>query len=101
LDYFSGGRSRVVGRSTPIKIYELLGKKGDIQESLIKVLPFYKKGLTNYQNREWAEAKIYFKNALKENHDDGPSKTYLERSLKLLDPPPAEDWNGVYNLTKQ
>jgi adenylate cyclase len=92
---------RVVGRSTPIKIYELLGKKGDIQESIKKVLPFYKKGLTNYQNREWAEAKICFENALKENHDDGPSKTYLERSRMLLDSPPAEDWDGVYNLTKK
>ena len=36
---------RVVGRSTPIKIFELLGKQGETDESVKKVMPFYFEGL--------------------------------------------------------
>ena len=69
---------RVVGRSTPIKIYELLGGKGELEESLKKLLPLFKQGLMSYQNREWGEAKRCFENTLVFRPEDGPSKSYLK-----------------------
>jgi adenylate cyclase len=90
---------RVVGRSTPIKIYELLGKQGEIEESLKKALPLYSQGLINYQNRKWAEAKRYFENALMSRPEDGPSKVYLERCEKFIQVPPLKNWDGVFNLS--
>ena len=68
----------MVGRSTPIKIYALLGKKGELEESLKKLLPLFKQGLMSYQNREWGEAKRCFENALVFRPEDGPSKVYLK-----------------------
>jgi adenylate cyclase len=89
---------RVVGRSTPIKIYELLGKKGEIEEPLKKELPLYNEGLKNYKNHKWIEAKRCFENLLMSLPEDGPSKVYLERCKNFIQTPPPEDWDGVFNL---
>ena len=90
---------RVVGRATPINIYELLGKRGEIDDLLKKALPDYNQGLKSYQNREWTEAKRYFENALKIRPEDGPSKIYLKRCENFILQPPAKDWDGVFNLS--
>jgi hypothetical protein len=37
------------------------------------------KGLMNYHNREWDEAKKCFENSLISRPEDGPSKIYLKR----------------------
>lgn len=92
---------RVVGRSTPIKIYELLGKTGETEESLKKVLPVFNQGLSSYKNREWATAKRYFENALTLIPEDGPSKIYLERCNNFILKPPADNWDGVFNLSSK
>lgn len=92
---------RVVGRSTPIKIYELLEKRGEIEESVKKVLPIYYEGLKSYRNREWAEAKKLFEEALKTRPEDGPSRIYRERCESFILEPPAENWDGVFNLRKK
>ena len=92
---------RVVGRSTPIKIYELLGKQGEVEESIKKVLPLFNQGLKSYQNRKWTEAKGCFENALIARPEDGPSKVYLERCENFIQTPPPEDWDGVFNLRKK
>jgi adenylate cyclase len=92
---------RVVGRSTPIKIYELLGKQGEIEESLKKVLPAFNQGLDSYQNRKWAEAKKYFESVLESRPEDGPAGVYLERCNNFILEPPAKDWDGVFNLSSK
>ncbi len=92
---------RVVGRSTPIKIFELLGKQGEIKESVKKVMPLYYKGLKSYKNREWEKAKKEFENALKARPNDGPSRVYLDRCESFILNPPEENWDGVFNLSKK
>ena len=92
---------RVVGRSTPVKIYELLGKRGEIEESLKKVLPVFNQGLISYQNQEWAEAKKYFESVLESRPEDGPAGVYLERCNSFILAPPAKDWDGVFNLSSK
>jgi len=90
---------RVVGRSTPIKIYELLGKKGS--QNFPIGLPDYLEGLKNYKAQKWQAAIESFKRALKANPEDGPSQTYLERCKIFMEASPGEGWDGVFNLTKK
>jgi adenylate cyclase len=90
---------RVVGRATPIKIYELLGKKGSIDSPT--TLSDYFEGLKNYKAQKWQDAIENFQNALKADPNDGPSITYLERCKIFIESPPEEDWDGVFNLTKK
>ena len=79
----------------------LLGKRGEIEESVKKVLPIYYEGLKSYRNREWAEAKKLFEEALKTRPEDGPSRIYRERCESFILEPPAENWDGVFNLRKK
>ncbi len=87
---------RVVGRSTPLKIYELLGKKGSTK--FHEAMPDYLDGLKNYKNQEWDSAIRYFEKVLTKVPKDGPSKTYIDRCHVFLESPPGENWDGVYNL---
>jgi adenylate cyclase len=90
---------RVVGRATPIKIYELLGKKGS--DNFPIALSDYLEGLDNYKAQNWQDAIKNFQKALKIDPDDGPSNTYLERCKIFMKSPPGEDWDGIFNLTKK
>jgi hypothetical protein len=54
-----------------------------------------------YQNREWAKAKTCFENVLKSRPEDGPAKIYQERCDKFILEPPAENWDGVFNLSSK
>jgi adenylate cyclase len=90
---------RVVGRATPIKIYELLGKKGS--DNIPIALSEYLKGLEYYKAEKWQDAIETFQNALKVDPNDGPSNTYMERCKIFLESPPGNNWDGVFNLTKK
>ncbi len=94
---------RVVGRSTPVKIFELLGKKGEMNEKVREILPNYNQGLTYYKQGNWDEAIACFEKALKQNPDDGPSDTLLNRCqlLKKNFLVNKKDWDGVYSMSSK
>lgn len=87
---------RVVGKSEPVKIYELLGRKGEIPEHLGSILPHFHEGLNHYKNRKWEEGIDCFEKALNLYEDDGPSLTYFERCINFQTYPPPPDWDGVF-----
>ena len=89
---------RVVGRSKPTKIYELLGKKGFMDESIRNILPLYNEGLKLYKKGKWKEAIVHF-----EKHpEDGPSLTLLKRcQLFLRDSRIGKDWDGIYSISSK
>ncbi|HNR89868.1 MAG TPA: tetratricopeptide repeat protein [Spirochaetota bacterium] len=61
-----------------------------------ELLRLYNDGLAAYKQRKWDEAIRAFEGALKVDPNDGPSRTYLERSNEFRQSPPPEDWDGVY-----
>ncbi len=93
------GRVRVVGKAVPIKVYNLLARRGELSEEWKLALPFYEKGLEHYYKRDFEQAILCFKEALKIFPEDGPSDLYLKTSQDYAAIPPAEDWEGVFNLS--
>jgi adenylate cyclase len=89
---------RVVGRKSPVKVYELLGKAGSIDQDILEILPFYFKGLNAYKKRNWENAIHFFEQALKINPTDGPSRSFRNRCLRFKANPPPEVWDGVFRL---
>ena len=79
---------RVVGKKEPIKIYELLGRKGEIEDHIRLILPHFQEGLEHYKNQRWEEGITCFENALNLYEDDGPSLTYFERCITFQHHPP-------------
>jgi len=89
---------RVVGKKEPIKIYELLGRKGETEDYIRLILPHFREGLDHYKNRRWEEGITCFENALNLHEDDGPSLTYFERCITFQNYPPPPDWDGVFSM---
>jgi adenylate cyclase len=92
---------RVVGKETPVNVYELIDRKGQIQEAKREVLKLYDDGLKMYRKKEWQKAIAMFQKALNKDPHDGPSLVYMERCKAYAQDPPPKNWDGVYVLTEK
>lgn len=89
----------VKGRQKPVQVFELLARKDEeIDELVKKLLPIYRDGVHYYHHRKWELAAESFRLCLKMVPEDGPSRQYLKRVLEYAKNPPPEDWDGVYAL---
>jgi adenylate cyclase len=89
----------VVGKTEPVRIYELLCPIGQLKPEEAKLLPAFAKGLAAYREREWDAAEQQFRLCLEINPKDAPSTLYLERIATLREEPPPGDWDGVWRFT--
>jgi len=87
---------RVRGKETPVRVYELLARKGEAPEDLKRILPLFHKGLEAYRKRQWESAVEIFDQVLQTKPEDGPTLVYLERCRFFEANPPPEDWDGVF-----
>ncbi len=92
---------RVVGKEEPVRVYELLGRKGEMDDTKSKLLEVYNRGLGFYRQKNWEKAMETFREALEIDPDDGPSRAYVERCRQYMENPPPPDWDGVYTLTEK
>jgi adenylate cyclase len=88
---------RVVGKSAPIAVYELVGKKEDVSEEKLVVLNLFQIALEKYSSKNWMDASDLFYEIYKK-FNDLPSKTYYDRCVQFKKNPPPPDWDGVYVL---
>lgn len=93
------GRVRVVGKAVPIRVFELLARKGQLSAEWKKALPLYEKGVAHFNKREFPEAMAAFQEVVAVFPKDGPANLYLTVSTDYSVIPPPEDWDGVFNLT--
>jgi adenylate cyclase len=89
---------RVKGRDKPVRIYELLARRGQLPETLLKGRELFLCGLNFYRNQKWEEAKNHFQGVLDLLPDDGPSKTFIWRCEQFQESPPERGWDGVFQL---
>ena len=91
-------RVLVVGKAEPIVVYELLARKGELDEALVPVMKYYADGLELYRVRQWDHAIATFRKGLTINPNDGPSKSMIKRCQEYKENPPPDDWNGAFQL---
>ena len=90
---------RVKGKNVPIRIYELVGERGTLNENAKEFLSLFHEALEFYRNKQFDKAARQFENLLDVKHDDGPCTTYVERSKLLAMQKLPEQWDGVFTLT--
>jgi len=89
----------VKGKTMPIKVFELLGKKENgVPQTKLSAVEQYLTGLELYRRKQFTEAIKKFNAALAIDPTDTPSSLYIERSQVYLDSPPPDEWNGVFIL---
>ena len=97
---------RVLGKSEPVKVFELISEIGQEPEKYKKILPAYHEALDLYKNQEWKKAIEAFKasDSLEDmfpGRKTNPSRIYIPRCEHFLDNPPGDNWDGVWTLTSK
>lgn len=89
---------RVVGRSEPVRVYELLGRKGGLSASQAQLQARHEEALAAYRARDFEAARRSFERILSEWPEDGPAQAYVARCEAFLQQPPPASWDGVFQL---
>jgi class 3 adenylate cyclase len=88
----------VVGKTEPQRIFELLGRKGEIARERLDLRDAFAAALEHYRRGAWEEACAGFENCLAIAPCDVPSKVLLARIADLRSTAPCTGWNGVWSL---
>jgi adenylate cyclase len=86
----------VKGKTEPVNVYELLGKRGCLDEDRKKVVSLYTEALHLHWEQRWQDALDRLDTALGIDPADGPSQTLSTRINTYRDAPPPSDWQGEY-----
>ncbi len=90
---------RVVGKRKPVRIYELVGRSGELPPFDPAFFPAWAAALAAFRERRWTEAAAGFGAAEKLKPGDKACELYIGRARQLQAAPPAADWDGVFELT--
>ena len=96
LDYI-----RVKGKAIPVRIFELVGKRGAVAPAIEAKLARFEAGLGLYYKRDFTQARQVFEEILAADPSDAPSTTYVKRCEELSQVSLPDDWDGVYTLTSK
>jgi len=92
---------KVKGKNQPIKVYELLGLKGETDPALVEKARLFEKGLPLFRARKFAAAIALFKSVVVAHGEDHACENYLERSEGYIKEAPPSDWDGSHALTEK
>ncbi len=104
---------KVMGKSLPVRIYELVGPQDTVDSEVKKCVELFSEGLGLYRQQNWDAATEVFQQSLKleQYHPSRalgckttPSDVFIERcgEYKLHVPAKAgEIWDGVYTATEK
>ncbi len=86
---------RVKGKDEPVAIFEPLGLRANISDSLRKELSLYRRALQAYRHQNWSEAELQIYQ-LKKTSAHKIYDVYLKRIEIFKVEPPGPDWDGVF-----
>ena len=87
--------TRVKGRTSPVKIYELVAPAGEATSQQREAAAAYAEGLAHWRSRAFAAAATCFARA---SEFDKPSALFLKRTNEFASHPPSPDWEPVSSL---
>jgi adenylate cyclase len=91
----------VVGKTEPQRIFELLGRKGEVASERLALRDASVEALDAYRRGAWEEARIGFEACLAIDPCDPPSKVFLGRIAQFRTTAPCTSWNGVWSLVEK
>lgn len=86
---------RVKGRDTPVRIFEPVAERSDIDAETARRLQTFAQGLALFRDRQFSDAATLFESLC---DVDPVSRSFLARAREMAQTPPPEDWDGVNTL---
>jgi class 3 adenylate cyclase len=91
----------VVGKTEVQRVFELLGRKGEVGSERLALRDAFEEALAAYRQKNWEAARTGFENCLKIMSGDGPSKVFLGRIAQFCTTAPSPDWDCVWSLVEK
>lgn len=91
----------VLGKTEPERIFELLGRQGEVAAERLALREPYAAALDAYRHQDWEKARAGFEECLAIMPCDAPSKLFLRRIEQFHLTAPGTDWNGVWSLAEK
>lgn len=89
---------RVPGKAKPVRTYELLAEKGSLEPGWRQALPLYHDAIRLFAERAFEPARSKFLEVLQILGHDKACEAYIQRVEAFREVPPADDWDGVFEL---
>ncbi len=86
----------VVGRTETTRIFELMGRRGELAAGQAEGAARFEAGLERYRARDWDAAEAAFRECLAAIPGDGPGTVFLERIAAFRAVPPEAGWDGAW-----
>ncbi len=93
LDYI-----RVKGKNLPIRVFTLIGRKGDVSSKQLEIEAMFVEAMQFYRNREWRKAMYAFQDILGVDPEDKPAAAFVDRCMLLKKSPDLVDESGVFTF---
>ncbi|MDR3146783.1 MAG: CHASE2 domain-containing protein [Treponema sp.] len=94
-------RVRVVGLSTPVRLYEVLGLRSEADAAECEALVEWERALALYEQWEFRAAEEIFNSLARSNEKDGVARFYVDICRNYRAVPPPAGWDGVNNLNQK
>ena len=94
-------RVRLVGIKTPVRVFELVDEKSNTATDITEGIEIFHQGLDFFEQKDWVKAREHFQAVKKVIPADGPSEIFIKRSDQYREKPPADNWDGVFNLSEK
>jgi adenylate cyclase len=91
-------RIRVPGKAKPVKVYELLGEKGQLPPQWQEAVAMFHQAIDLFSQRNYSAAREKFLEVSRILGQDKASLAYVQRADALLANPPDQEWDGVYEV---
>ena len=92
---------RVKGQEQPEKLFEVVGRKVDLEQTHLSGFEVYSQAMKLYTEKKWQEAKSTFERVFESLPNDKPSNVLIKRCQEFISEPPPVDWDGVYVMTEK
>ncbi|MBW8910793.1 MAG: adenylate/guanylate cyclase domain-containing protein, partial [Sphingomonas sp.] len=91
----------VVGKNEPERVFELLGRRGEVAAERLELRDGFAAALADYRQQAWDRAAKGFRDCLALAPDDAASQVFLDRIDRLRIEPAAANWSGVWTLDRK
>lgn len=89
---------RVVGISTPVQLYNIVGVKAELSDEVRESVKLFNAGIDHYQAKDFSNAAKLFAAADKLNPTEEVASVFLERCNEYIKNGVSDDWDGVVNM---
>ncbi|MGQ0813658.1 MAG: CHASE2 domain-containing protein [Gemmatimonadota bacterium] len=94
-------RIRVVGRSEPVAVFEVLAERAAGGPELRDLVTRFELALLLYRQKKFDDALEAFVNLAERFPLDKPTAVYVDRCRSYVEQPPSVEWDGVYALSSK